>query len=101
MRTILQVMWRQLGEAGRVAQNATDAEHEKRAQLVQECKRWRVENGIALREMARRLGCAAATLSDIEHGRRWSDRLVREYVYHLSAPRRDATAGTCEPKEGE
>lgn len=36
----------------------------------------REERGLSLRDLAPHAGCSPATLHDIEHCRRWSDRVV-------------------------
>ena len=36
--------------------------------------------GISLGNMAQRVGCSKPFLSDVEHGRRWSDRIVAAYA---------------------
>lgn len=71
-------------------ERVTATRNTRREELVRGLKARRVDAGISLREMARRIECSAATLSDIEHGRRWSDRLTLAYARALHAERASA-----------
>lgn len=81
---MLKVRLRDLGTAEQQQCDATQRVTERRALLCQSLRRARVERGISLRAMARRIGCSAAMLSDIELGRRWSDTYVTTYALELT-----------------
>ena len=48
--------------------------------------------GMSQTEMARRLGCSKAMLHDLEHGRRWSDRIASELRARLEPNGKQETA---------
>lgn len=54
-------------------------------QIGEMLRKTRIDSGISLRELARRMDLSAAYVSDLELGRRaWSKSKVEDYLRHLA-----------------